>query len=141
MRTWPGRDIGDGGLSTAALDETGKTGMRSVFPWAVSPQAPVARALLPLASVSVTSSPVSPRCAAAVIRTLPALGPVVMVDRVPSNARMSVDPVVREAVEGGVGQLQALSHVGAMVSLVAGPVLTPEVGDVGLRIRSIDVVR
>ena len=116
----------------------GGTGSRRVSSWAVSPVAPVTRALLPLISVSATSSPVSPRCGTDVIRSRAAAGLVV-----PSNARapavpvasaavgagagpraiapsrMPVDPDVRGAVEGGVSQPRALPHVRELVSMVA----------------------
>lgn len=75
--------------------------MRSVFPWAVSPGAPVVRVLIPLASVSPASNPVLPRCAPAVIRTLPTAGHAVMAGPVSSLARAQAVPVVSAA--GGVG--------------------------------------
>ena len=135
-----GADLGDGGFAAAVRGGAGRTGLRSVSPRAVSPGAPVAGALVPLAAVSPVSSPVSPRCRQGSISTLPAAGPAVMAGRVPSPARApavpvisatvgavagpkaigdsqvsvpweSVRPVVRGGVEGGVGLPRALSGV------------------------------
>ena len=52
-----------------------------------------------------------------------------------AHPRMPVDPVVRGAVEGGMGQPRALSHVRELVSMVAVALLAPEVGEVGRGIR------
>ena len=51
------------------------------------------------------------------------------------NSRVSMDPVIRGAGGGGVGQPRALSHVQGLVSLVAVALLAPEVGEVGAGIR------
>ena len=100
---------------------------------------------------------VSARRAAAATTICAAAGPVI-----PSNARVPavpvasaevgaatgpipiahawvpVDPVVRTAVEGGVGHSRILSHVGELMTMVAGSLLATEVGEVGEDIKPAD---
>ena len=64
------RDLGDGGFPAAGRGRAGRTGSRSVSPWAVFPVAPVGRALLPLTTASSNSRTVSAKYTAAVVRSV-----------------------------------------------------------------------
>ena len=100
-------DLGDGDSSAAVRRGAGRTGSRSVSPWAVFPVAPVNRALL--LSVPLTASPYAARGTTAFGVLWAAMGPAVMAGRVPSNSSAPVVPVAG-AVARAVPSYRAITN-------------------------------